>query len=283
MNWLKKTGWFLLSSLPLLLTLLIQVVSVFFIMLYLALFVTTDAYGYFMDNYSYYLLAIQIFTLAVFGLWYFLAYGRKQKLVSPKKLLALPDLGIYILLGMGSYFLISFYMQAASVAVPELIEAYEKMVEESGIGDLTFWSTISTLILAPISEELIFRGITKNLAQKAFRGFWIANIIQALFFGIAHLNWIQGIYAFLLGLLLGYLCEKYHSLYASMLMHLIFNFFGTYLAALLSLLLPSDSYNLLLSIVFLVIGLVLIIPCLIWIHKTKSVPEKPAYWTGEPL
>lgn len=283
MDWLKKTGWFLLSPLPLLLTLLIQVVSAFFIMIYLSLFVTADAYGYFTDNYSHYLLAIQVFTLAVFGLWYFGAYGRKEELLPPKKALSLPDLGIYVLLGMGAYFLIAFYMQAASLAAPGLMEAYEEMVEESGIGDLTFWSTVSTLVLAPISEELIFRGITKNLAQKAFRGFWISNIIQSLFFGIAHLDWIQGIYAFLLGLLLGYLCEKYHSLYASMLMHLIFNFFGTYLASLLDILLPSDSCNLPLAIVFLALGLALAIPCLIWIHRTKSISEKPARRTGEPL
>ncbi len=283
MNWLKKTGWLLLSLLPLLLTLGIQVISVFFIIIYLALFVTTDAYTYFMDNYSYFLLMIQLLTLAVFGLWYFLAYGRKKKPVSPRKVLALRDVGIYVLLGMGAYFLVAFYMQAASFLTPELIEEYEQMVEESGIGDMTLLSSLSTLILAPLSEELTFRGITKNLAQKAFHSFWVANFIQALFFGIAHMNWIQGIYAFLLGLLLGYLCEKYHSLYASMLMHLIFNFLGTYLASLLNILFPSDSYNLLLTLVFFVIGLLLTIPCILWIQKTKSIPKKTASWTGEPL
>lgn len=283
MNWLKKTGWFLLSILPLLLTLGIQVVSVFFIMIYLALFVTGDTYTYFMDNYSYFLLMIQLLTLAVFSLWYFLAYGRKKKLVSPRKVLSLQDIGIYVLLGIGAYFLVAFYMQAASFLTPELIEEYEQMVEESGIGDMTLLSSLSTLILAPLSEELIFRGITKNLAQKAFRSFWVANFIQALFFGIAHMNWIQGTYAFLLGLLLGYLSEKYHSLYASMLMHLIFNFLGTYLASLLDILFPSDSYKLPLTLVFFVIGLLLTIPCIRWIHRTKSTPKKPAYWTGEPL
>lgn len=32
--------------------------------------------------------------------------------------------------------------------------------------------------------------------------------MQAVLFGIFHMNWIQGIYAFVLGLVLGWICEK---------------------------------------------------------------------------
>lgn len=53
--------------------------------------------------------------------------------------------------------------------------------------------------------------------------FWIANCIQALLFGIYHLNLIQGIYAFVIGLALGYLCQRYHSVIPGMLAHLVFN------------------------------------------------------------
>jgi hypothetical protein len=81
-------------------------------------------------------------------------------------------------------------------------------------------------IMAPISEELIFRGITLRQFNKCLP-FWLANILQALCFGIFHLNLIQGAYAFALALILGYVCKKSSNLCCSMLLHMLFNFWGT--------------------------------------------------------
>ena len=216
----------------------------------------------------------------IFFLWYFLAYGRKQSLTPLYRLFGGKDLGIFLLFSRGIYFLTAIYMGLSSVVTPDLMEEYQTMVEESGLGDLTILSTISTLLMAPLSEEIIFRGITLNLSKKAFRYFWLANIIQALFFGIAHMNWIQGSYAFLLGLCLGYVCEVYHSLFAGMLLHLLFNFMGTYGASLISSLpFPDLVYYLFM----LVVGVPVTIFCLFWLRKKKNPPPRPAYWTGEPM
>ena len=86
-------------------------------------------------------------------------------------------------------------------------------------------------MLAPIAEEIIFRGITFKLARKFTAKFWIANTIQALMFGIAHGNLVQGTYAFALGLVIGYIYRKFNSLWAAMLAHLTFNFAGTWLVS----------------------------------------------------
>ena len=51
--------------------------------------------------------------------------------------------------------------------------------------------------------------------------------MQAALFGLFHLNWIQGIYAFALGIVLGYVCERGGSIYYSMGLHLLFNLWGT--------------------------------------------------------
>ena len=106
-------------------------------------------------------------------------------------------------------------------------------MEESGIVGLTLLSSIVTLVMAPLGEELIFRGLTLQYLRKTGLGFHAANIIQAILFGIAHMNWIQGIYAFLLGLILGWLCKRFKTLAAPMLLHMFFNFSGTYIAALI--------------------------------------------------
>ena len=91
-----------------------------------------------------------------------------------------------------------------------------------------------SVLLAPVSEELIFRGVTLRQAKKTLP-FWAANIFQAVLFGAFHMNMIQGIYAFCLGLLLGYICEKSGSIYNSIFLHFLFNLFGTVLSGLLTI------------------------------------------------
>ena len=87
-------------------------------------------------------------------------------------------------------------------------------------------------MLAPIGEELLFRGVTMHQAKRVFP-FWAANIMQALLFGLFHMNMIQGIYAFFLGMVLGYICEKGCSIYQSILFHMMFNFWGTIISGIL--------------------------------------------------
>ncbi|MFQ6806449.1 MAG: lysostaphin resistance A-like protein [Lachnospiraceae bacterium] len=45
-------------------------------------------------------------------------------------------------------------------------------------------------MFAPVVEELIYRGLTLKIFQKAFP-FWAANVMQAALFGLMHMNLIQ--------------------------------------------------------------------------------------------
>lgn len=79
---------------------------------------------------------------------------------------------------------------------------------------------IQTVILAPISEELLFRGILYQ-RLKAFTGkFWLSALISSLIFGVYHLNLAQGIFAFLFGLLACAVYDKIQNLWASILLHI---------------------------------------------------------------
>lgn len=62
-----------------------------------------------------------------------------------------------------------------------------------------------------------------RLAQKVSMKFWVINCIQALAFGIIHGNLVQGTYAFFLGLVLGYVYQKYHNIWMCMLLHAVIN------------------------------------------------------------
>ncbi len=77
-------------------------------------------------------------------------------------------------------------------------------------------------IISPVAEELMFRGIL----YKRFRErqeFRYSAAWSALLFALMHSNMTQMIYTFLLGLLLAYLYEKFGSLRAPALLHILLN------------------------------------------------------------
>ena len=77
-------------------------------------------------------------------------------------------------------------------------------------------------LLAPVFEELMFRGILfKRFRER--QGFWYSAICSAVFFMFMHTNTTQMVYAFLLGLMLAYLYERTGSLKAPALLHILMN------------------------------------------------------------
>jgi membrane protease YdiL (CAAX protease family) len=56
--------------------------------------------------------------------------------------------------------------------------------------------------------------------------FYVANITQAILFALLHMNLIQIIYAFPLGLIFGYVTKKYRSLIPAILLHALINGFS---------------------------------------------------------
>lgn len=163
-------------------------------------------------------IASQIAMLIVFGIWYFFAYGRKKRPETAEK----PDiLHIVLLLPMGLIlqFGISSVLSLIEALAPKLLENYNELMEMAGLGEMSLPAMIAVSVMAPLAEEVLCRGIILRLAERVSPRFWVANIIQALAFGILHGNIVQGIYAFLLGLVLGYLYGKYRNIWLCMLLH----------------------------------------------------------------
>lgn len=77
----------------------------------------------------------------------------------------------------------------------------------SGASD-TFSMFLYASILAPISEELIFRGYILQTLRPYGKKFAIC--FSAFLFGAFHGNLLQTPYAFLMGLVLGYVTLEYH-------------------------------------------------------------------------
>jgi len=77
-------------------------------------------------------------------------------------------------------------------------------------------------IIAPIAEELVFRGLV-FIRLKSFVRNSSAIFISALIFGIYHGNLSQGIYAFVLGLMLAFLYERHDAILMPVLFHIAAN------------------------------------------------------------
>ena len=75
-------------------------------------------------------------------------------------------------------------------------------------------------LLAPISEEILFRGLIQRSLMPYGKRF--AIFCSALTFGLFHGNLIQTPYAFVVGLVLGYVASEY-SIGWAMLLHMINN------------------------------------------------------------
>lgn len=128
-----------------------------------------------------------------------------------------------ILAGLGLEFFVTAGVAAVSYVLPEVISSFDKQMEAAGLDVVTLGSALAAMVLAPIGEELLCRGVIFRLARKTSKSFWIANSIQALTFGVMHFNLVQGVYAFLIGLALGFLYEKFKSLYAPIVAHFVIN------------------------------------------------------------
>lgn len=164
----------------------------------------------------------QISSVLVFGLLYCSMTPKKIMLRITSAFTVRSTAGV-VLAGIGLEFFVTAGVEVTEYLLPQLIQGFEQQMETAGLNRLTLGSALATIVLAPVGEELLCRGILFRLAQNLSKSFWIANCIQALAFGILHFNLVQGVYAFLLGLVLGMLCRRFDSLYASMLAHLVIN------------------------------------------------------------
>ncbi|MBP3490049.1 MAG: CPBP family intramembrane metalloprotease [Roseburia sp.] len=172
------------------------------------------------------LLIYNAFSIVVFGLWYYMKYGGNY-LPNPRTTFHPAALFGIVMLTPGTQYLTTYIMAFVASLFPNWMDAYEELLETAGMDEnISLLMILCSVLFAPFCEELVFRGVTMKQLLKCLP-FWAANLIQAVLFGIFHMNIMQGIYAACLGVILGYVCEKGGSIYYSILLHILFNFWGT--------------------------------------------------------
>ncbi len=75
-------------------------------------------------------------------------------------------------------------------------------------------------IVAPVVEELVYRGFAMRAAEK--HGKMFAIVVSSVLFGVMHANLPQGVFAFFVGLVLAYVAIEY-SIVWSIALHILNN------------------------------------------------------------
>jgi len=80
----------------------------------------------------------------------------------------------------------------------------------------------ATALVAPVVEEVIFRGLIYTRLQSAVPG-WAAVALSAAIFGLCHGEMVWFCYAYVLGVIFALLARETGSILPGMLMHVAFN------------------------------------------------------------
>lgn len=100
-------------------------------------------------------------------------------------------------------------------------EAYAQTIEALYSASLPM-QLICLGVLIPVSEELVFRGLLFQRLRE--RGTYMqAAMFSAFVFGLMHMNMVQMIYGFVMGMMLAYVYEKYGSVKAPVAAHMAMN------------------------------------------------------------
>ena len=115
----------------------------------------------------------------------------------------------------GSAMPLTFALEQMGLTMPDF---YTQLFKEMMQHDLGF---LAVGVLAPVAEEMVFRGaiLRRLLDATGRRMAWIAIVVTAALFGLVHGNMVQGINAFLLGLILGWMYVRTRSVVPGIVFH----------------------------------------------------------------
>ncbi len=188
-----------------------------------------------------------VFGIVIIGFYSYLRGGfsvKKNTLVfkdKPNAEIIFPAIVIAFGL-MGVVLLYFVVVDNISSIIPKVSDEYDTYnqamdryseVDASAIPFIDSWlNFISVCFLVPIVEELTFRGILLGeLARKIHPA--LAVVVSSVVFGTLHGLSIQIGYALISGIIIGFVYYVTHSIWATITLHSVFNFWGAGFVTLL--------------------------------------------------
>ena len=124
-----------------------------------------------------------------------------------------------VFLGLGSILPLQWIYEQLNISLSMEMEEMFKSI----MGNR--WGYLALGILAPLAEEMVFRGAILRTLLNYFNGrmYWIPIIVSALLFGLVHGNMAQLLNAFLIGILLGWMYYRTESIVPGIVLHWVNN------------------------------------------------------------
>jgi uncharacterized protein len=158
---------------------------------------------------------------------FILIYGSVKSNISLKKIFPLRFFNpLIIILFIPFFWGVHNIMEVVNIRVEKILpsppwfwELFNKIFEN----DYGWWGAFTKVaVIAPIVEELIFRGLILNGFRRNYSGLK-SVLISALLFSLFHLNPWQMPATFVLGLFLGWIMLRTNNIIAAMLGHSVNN------------------------------------------------------------
>ncbi|NLB50703.1 MAG: CPBP family intramembrane metalloprotease [Clostridiaceae bacterium] len=133
---------------------------------------------------------------------------------------------------LGALGLTQFWMALLSLFDPasflgQLFADYvDKMVFFDAGASTSVFDLLATVLLVPLGEELLFRGIIQGELRKSFSPA-ISVVATTVLFAVFHLDLIQGSYVLIAGLALSLVYQLTRNLLMPIVMHMVFNLIGS--------------------------------------------------------
>jgi len=136
-------------------------------------------------------------------------------------------------------------------------------------GKSTITVIMYTCILAPLTEELLYRGFLMKTLSRVSTRFGI--IMSALLFGLAHGNVEQFLLAFILGLYLGKIVERHNSIVPSILVHMGINTTSIILSLMYEKL-TTNTGEIIISLIVMAYYATALMGIFFWFWKEQKTP-----------
>lgn len=197
-------------------------------------------------NLAYIMVATYILYIIVYGVWYshFIRQDNSDKNDTSStadissdnnlkqtlmywlvKLFKSPLAYLLIIDGFAGQVMVDSVLNLCRSYFPDAFKEYDAIVSSAVGASSSLAMLFAVFILAPIGEELLFRGLIQGYLRRAVNDSPIAVVIlaQGFCFGVYHGNIIQCIYAVILGSLLGLIAYKAGSILPCILFHMSLN------------------------------------------------------------
>lgn len=130
-----------------------------------------------------------------------------------------------ILVSLGAGVFATYISYFVALIKPDLLAGYVDVVSvisDSEPGLLNVILLVYFVVLSPVCQELVFRGLTLGFAERRMN-FVAANLMQAILCGVFTMNITQMIYYFLFGLVLGYVYYRTENIIIPIICNMLFS------------------------------------------------------------